>query len=178
MVDWLNPAYTAETLHDAAKNFARSGNIQLLQFLSQKGLDRFKLKFKRKYDPLKYSFGMAKAPEFVKSMEFCAVLSAVIGREMHVLQAGSLQFEKGDYTVLCDTVKPGKGVFFILDLLDGDESWGGYMSFMKGDREVVRVVPKGNALSLVDIAGLKNFVKYLNHHAQKPRVFLYGVLTK
>ena len=178
MVDWLNPAYSAETLHEAAKEFASQGNIQLLQFLSQKGLDKFKFKFKKLYAPLKVSCSIGKAPAFVKSREFCAVLSAVIGREMHVAHSGLYLFDKNDYTVLFDELKPEKGVAFILDLVDGDDSWGGYTSFMKGDREVVRVIAKGNALSLVDQSGLKSFTKYVNHHAQKPRVFLYGVLQK
>jgi hypothetical protein len=127
---------------------------------------------------LKVSCSIGKAPVFVKSREFCAVLSAVIGREMHVAHVGFFLFGKGDYTVLFDELRPESGVAFFLDLVDGDESWGGYSSFMKGSKEVVRVVAKGNALSLVDQSGLRSFTKYVNHHAQKPRVFLYGVLQK
>lgn len=178
MVDWLNPAYSAETLHEAAKQFARSGNVQLVQFLSHKGLNEFKLNFKKVYDPLKCSYGISKAPFFVKSREFCAVLSAVIGRELHAEQIACYFFDKGDYTVLYDALKPGKGIAFILDLIDGDELWGGYTSFMKKGKEIVRVIPKDNALSLVDQSGLRSFVKYINHHAESPRVFLYGVLQK
>ncbi len=178
MVDWLNPAYSAETLHEAAQNFSAGRNVQLLQFLSQNGFDKFKLKFRKLYDPLKVSCSIGKAPAFVKSREFCAVLSAVIGREMHVVHSGLYLFDKGDYAVLFDELKSENGVAFFLDLVDGDESWGGYMSFMKGREEVVRVVAKANALSLVDQSGLRSFTKYVNHHSQKPRVFLYGVLQK
>ena len=63
-----------------------------------------------------------------------------------------------------------------LDLNPFDESWGGYTVFMKGDEELLRVIPHGNSLFLIDQTGLNSFTKYVNHNAKNPRVFLYAVL--
>lgn len=179
MVKWLNPSYNRETLHKAAMEFTKDRNIQLMFFLSQKGLDEFKqLEFKHVYEPTKYSYEVAKAPNFVKTAEFCAIISTIVGRDVHVKSAECRLFDKSDYTILYDALEAGKGFVLMLDLVNWDEAWGGYTSFMKGNKEIFRIVPRGSALSIIDNSGLRMFTKYVNHHATHPRIFLYAVLQK
>jgi len=175
MVDWLNDKYTAEDLHAAGQHFDKNGYVQLLQFLSKKGLDSFKLSFKKVYEPLKFSYSVAKPPKFALSKEFCAVLSTLVGKDVHPEKLTVYKFEPGDYTVLYDDLAPGKGTALLLDVSDLDESWGGYTSFME-DEELLRIVPRKNALSLVNHEGVLSFTKYVNHNDKQPRIFLYCVL--
>ncbi len=162
-----------DPLKHIVRNFKLSGNMRLLSFLSPKNLGRFKhLKFKRVYVPEKCSYHVAKAPAI---KELHLVLKKLTGKKFIF---SVLKFEHGDYTVLYDDLKPAKGVAVILDLVNFDESWGGYTSFMKGSEELFRVVAKQNSLTLIDQSGLRSFTKYVNHHAQHQRVFLYGVQQK
>lgn len=169
----INPVYDEETLNEAKISFKLSGNLQLLSFLSSKGLEHFKhSRFKRVFIPEEYSHSVAKAPA-IKGLQ--SILQKLTGKKFTF---SVLKFEHGDYTVLYDALKPAKGVAVILDLADFDESWGGYTSFMKDSEELFRVVAKQNSLTLVNQSGLKSFTKYVNHHAQHPRIFLYGVQQK
>ena len=169
----INPAYDKKTLVEAKKSFKLSGNLQLLSFLSPKGLEHFKhLKFSRFFVPEEFSYSSAKAPA-VKELQ--SALQNLTGKKFTF---SVLKFEHGDYTVLNDDLKPSKGIAVMLDLSDFDELWGGYTSFMKGDEEIFRVVAKQNSLTLVSQSGLKSFTKYVNHHAQNSRIFLYGAQQK
>ncbi len=169
----INPVYDEETLNAAKRSFKLSGNLQLLSFLSSKGIEHFKhLNFKRFFVPEEYSYGVAKAPA-IKELQ--SVLQKLTGKRFTF---SVLKFEHGDYTVLCDDLKPAKGVVVVLDLADFDESWGGYTSFMKDGEELFRVVAKQNSLALINQSGLRSFTKYVNHHAQHPRILLYGVQQK
>jgi hypothetical protein len=170
----LNSAYDEDTLHQAQRSFGLSGNIQLQSFLSEKGFALFKhLKFRHVYVPEKCCYSIAGAPEL---KGFNAVLSSIVGKKVKAKSVFCFMFGKGDYTLLYDAIKPGSGVAFFLDLFDFDESLGGFSSFLKDSKEVFRVVAKSNSLTLVNQSGLKSFVKFVNHHAPNPRVFLYGVL--
>lgn len=172
MADWC--AYEESVLEKAGAHFKKNGNVKLLKFLAHqrlKGLAR--REWKRVYDPLRWSYRVAPPPEFVNGLPDC--LRPVVGKRELAL-AECRKFRKGDYTLLFDGLKKGKGVAFFLDVNTVDELWGGYTSFVKGHEEVVRVVPQKNALFLVNQDGLKDFTKYVNHHAKRPRVFVYGVL--
>jgi len=178
MVDWLNRAYDKEMINQSARSFALSGNLQLLSFLSKKGLQQFKkLKFKRQYIPKEYSCGISKAPSFANSKEFKKIICMLAGKPK-ISNLMCFSFENGDYTVLYDALKSGKGVVMLLEISDWKEAWGGYTSYLRGNDEIVRVVPKKNALFLINTAGLRCFTKYVNHHAKHPRIFLYAILHK
>ncbi len=173
MVDWLNPSYDERVLKRASQRFAVSGNLQLLSFLSPVGFIKLSLEFKHFYVPKKYSYSKAKPPVFDG---FQDVMSAIVGYKVKIHSLACCAFQNGDYTLLYDALKPGKGIAFFLDLTDWDISWGGYTSFLKKNKEVMRVIPRKNSLSLVDQNGLKSFTKYVNHHTSRPRLFLYGIL--
>lgn len=164
----INPEYDDATLKEAARSFKLSGNLKLLSFISK--FDE-NLKFKRVYIPEKYSYSVAKA----SASKLQRVLQKLTGKKF---KFSAIKFEHGDYTLLYDDLKPSKGIVCMLDLFDFDESWGGYTSFTKDGEEVVRVVARQNALTIINQSGLRSFTKYVNHRASHPRIFLYGVQQK
>jgi len=169
----INLAYCDErTLMEAAEHFKREGSMQLLEFLTPKALEKFQnMKWRHVYVPMKYSYRFVAAPKIPWFSDF---VSHIIGGPINV-KLSCLSFAHGDYSVLYDSLKPGKGYAIMLDINDFPESWGGYTVFMKGSKEVVRVVPKRNSLTIVNQNNLKSFHKYVNHHAKYPRIFLYGI---
>lgn len=169
----VNSAYDKQTISSASEYLRLRGSVQLLDFLSSSGLKKLKSKWSRNYNPLEFSLHHGRAP-IIKGLPDILQLLTGLKKWKYAL----LCLEKGDYSVLYDELKPGKGFAFFLDLSDLDESWGGYTSFMKDSEEIIRVVPRANALTVVNQAGLKSFHKYVNHHASHSRVFLYGVLQK
>ena len=179
MADWLNAAYDEETLKQAARSFALSGKLQLISFLSEKGLQQFNgMKFIRAYVPVMYSYHLANAPRFAFSEEFRKIMCRLVGSEVKVSDLAVIRHQHGDYSLLYDMLKPGRHTIFMLDIAEMKEEWGAWTSFLKGNEEVFRVVPKRNALTLVNQKGLRCFTKYVNHNAKNPRTFLYGVLHK
>ncbi len=169
----INPAYDKSVLARAAAHLKREGSVQLQNFLMPDALYAFlNLKWKHVYEPLKYSCHYAKPPALWKM--FREILFQLIGRRVKC-SVWCIAMVHGDYSVLYDSMKLGKGYAFMLDVNDMPESWGGYTVFMKGEKEMVRVIPKRNALTIVDQSGLKSFHKYVNHHTTHPRIFLYGV---
>ena len=175
MLDWLNPAYTKDVIKSASHAFAKSGSLQLQSFLSHSGLKQFtNFKWKKCYNPLEFSYSVANPPSFVFSPEFKEVISNLTGRK--VKSASMFCFQHGDYSLLFDDLKPQTNVVAMLDLFDVDELAGGWTSFLEDGKEVFRVVPKRNALTLVSQNKFYSFTKYVNHHASNHRVMLYLVL--
>lgn len=151
-------------------------HVQLEGVLSHQALAELsRVKFVRVHQPLKWSYGYAKSPAFVKSMEFARLIEGAVGIPVRISYTNIACFEKGDYTVLYDALKPARGFVFFLDVFSLDESCGGFTSFVGKTGEMVRVVPKRNVLSIIKADGLRFFTKYVNHHAKSPRVFLIGV---
>lgn len=152
-------------------------HVQLEGVLSEGALKEIvKAKFVKVYEPLKWSYGYAKSPAFVRSNEFKRLIETAVGVPVKLSYTNLARFDKGDYTVLYDALKPAKGFIFFIDLVSLDESCGGFTSFVGVDgKEVVRVVPRKNTLSIINADGLRFFTKYVNHRAKRPRMFILGV---
>ncbi len=172
----VNSFYDAKVLKLAKERLKEKGIMQLRDFLSREEVEKFqRLKWGVQYEPKTCSYRRAVPPLCTRSKSFLAVVRQVVGkRNVKVWECRA--FEHGDYTVLYDALKPGKGVALFLDMNACQEEWGGYSVFLRNGKEVVRLVPRANTLTLVSQSGLKSFVKYVNYKARHPRVFLYGVL--
>lgn len=152
-------------------------HVQLEGVLSEDALAEIaRARFKRVYDPLKWSYGSGRVPSFVGSKGFAQLIGAAVGVPVSIASTSLVCFAQGDYTVLYDALKRARGFVFFLDVESIDESCGGFTSFVDGaGKEVVRVVPQKNVLSIVKADGLRFFTKYVNHRAKRPRVFVLGV---
>ncbi len=172
MVD-INPAYDDEALARAAAHLKKEGSVQLNEILVPGALRVFgSLKWKHLYNPLKFSLHYSKPPVVWKV--FQKLVSKLIGKKVHC-GTWCIAMMPGDYSVLYDSLRPGKGFIFMFDVNAVPESCGSYTVLLKGNKEVVRVVPKRNSFTIVNQAGLRVFHKYLNHQAMHPRIFLCGV---
>ncbi len=169
----LNPMYTDELLEKAGEHFKKQNHIQLLNFLS-KDVKLPEFKWSHEYVPLEFSFSFSQPLVFAKDL--LPVIRKIVGKKVNFELLEFRSFEHGDYSVLHDKLKPGKGYAIFLDLNSFDESWGGFTVFMKGDEEFLRLVPQANSLFIINQSGLRSFTKYVNNRARHPRVFLYAVL--
>jgi hypothetical protein len=169
----LNPAYDDKILGKAARHLKKEGSVQLNEILAPEELCAFEsLRWKHSYYPEKFSLHYAKPPVVWK--EFQKLAGKLIGKKVRC-GMWCIALMPGDYSVLYDALKPCKGFIFMFDLNSVPENCGGYTVFMKGNEEVVRVVPKCNSFTIVNQAGLRMFHKYVNHRARNPRIFLCGV---
>ncbi|MEM3154220.1 MAG: hypothetical protein QW165_01485 [Candidatus Woesearchaeota archaeon] len=169
----LNPVYNDAVVAQAAAHLKKKGSVQLTEILVPGALRVFEnLKWKRAYYPDKFSLHYSHPPVVWK--EFQKLVSKLIGKKVHCsMQCIALM--PGDYSLLYDALRHGKGFIFMFDVNTVPESCGGYTVFLKGNEEVVRVVPKSNTFTIINQSGLKSFHKYVNHHAKNPRIFLCGV---
>ena len=165
----INPGLTSEVCAAIRAHFKKTGQVSVLDVLTNWLVPQ--PVWKKTYDPLRFSFSKAKAPSWAR--EFKALLQSITGKGKMTIELR--KFDKGDYTLLYDDLKDGKGVFFSLEFTSLKEDWGGFTSFV-ADGEVARIVPKANTLFLVQQDGLKSFVKYVNHHTAHPRIALQGVV--
>ncbi|MBS3148568.1 hypothetical protein J4219_06790 [Candidatus Woesearchaeota archaeon] len=176
MAKWLNPRYSDDVLAQAGVHFKNNGALRLIDFLSPAWLKVLSAKsWQKAHNPLKYSYSVSKAPDVAKSSEFKNLISTIVGHKIRLSALTIAKFSKGDYSLLYDSLKSGKGVLFFLDLNSLSETEGSYAVFVKGDTEVLRVIPERNSLVLVRYDGLRFFTKYLNHRAKSERIFLIGV---
>lgn len=176
MAEWLNQKYSGSVLSAAGEHFRRNGTLRLTDVLSVNALKSIQSNsWQKVLNPLKYSYGVSAAPNFVKSSEFKEFISKIIGSPMRLTALACAKFSQGDYSLLYDSLKPGKGVIFFIDTQTLSEDEGGYTVFVKGDDEVLRIIPEQNSLVLVRYDGLRFFTKYVNHRAKSDRVFLIGL---
>ena len=176
MADWLNSRYSNEVLAQAGVHFKNNGTLRLIDFLSPAGLKVLLAKsWQKALNPLKYSYSVSKAPSFTNSSDFKKLISTIVGFDVKLSALALAKFSKGDYSLLYDSLKSGRGVLFFLDLNSLGEEEGGYTVFVKDDTEVLRIIPERNSFVLIRYDGLRFFTKYLNHRAKSDRIFLIGV---
>ncbi len=178
MGEWVNPFYSRKVFGFLHEQFVESKNTTLQKFVASGKLSISQLK--EKSDLLQYSYKVGKVPTFVHSSEFLQVLQQVVGFEGKIKNVEACVFEKGDYTVLADGQALGKGALFLLSVNPGlcwNDEWGGFVSILNGEQEVMRVSPQQNALTIIDYRGLRSFVKYVNHHAKSSFILIRGFLV-
>ncbi|RJQ21890.1 hypothetical protein C4580_01870 [Candidatus Woesearchaeota archaeon] len=177
MADWLNQFYTREVIGLLHKQFVEHKNTTLQKFFTGKLAVG---SLRRKHDPLRFSYQVGKVPSFIHSVEFLRLLEGIAGFRGRLAEVELCVFGKGDYTVLSDAQKKGRGVLFLLRVnpnLRWDEEWGGFVSLIAKEGEVMRVSPQENALTVINYRGLRSFVKYVNHHAPSSFVLIRGFLV-
>lgn len=159
---------------EVSSSFREQGVVSLSDVLMPSALaDVLGLKWKQKYDPLKFSYSVAKGPEWKLELE--VFLSKIAGKTLKFKKLEWRKFKHKDYTLLYDSLKP-EGFVVMIDIVPMAQEWGGYSSFIGDSGEVARVIAEKNTLTLINAKGLRHFVKRVNHHSKAPRIFLYGVL--
>lgn len=137
------------------------------------------LKFKKDYLPLEHSFSKSNlGSEFKKlleSEEFKTFIQFITGKKIIKQTPNSIFLEHKDYTLLKDDFNESflEINFFFTD--KWEEDFGGYFSYFK-DEELLRILPSGNSVTLVNIdLGVQNFIKYINVNSGKNKIYLINL---
>lgn len=172
-MDKINPGFDI-VMPSIVSAFVGRGVVSLKNVLLPSVIvDSARAVWKKRYEPQKFSYSVAKAPSW--KLELKDFVSRIAQTDFDWAVCEWRRFDERDYTLLFDSLKPHEGVVLFLDVANIPQEWGGYSSFV-GDGEVMRVVAEANTLTVINAKGLREFTKRLNHNAKNPRVFLYGVL--
>jgi hypothetical protein len=184
---FINPQYFLRSvLQDAAAAFARTGSIQLHNFLIPdvaqtlaKQLSAVPLK--QHYVPDQYRcHEPARIPALAKQLqrvlatthEMRDIISAIVQKKTAFKESCLCAYARGDYTLLHDKLKEPAGYDVIIDLTPHwDNRACGHHSYVDGKgNEIARVPVMPNALAIVRRpASVMKFVKYVNHHAREDK---------
>ncbi len=123
------------------------------------------------YDAIKSHGTMLSFERFLRSKAFAQFLSFIIGRKVACASIEWQSFRHRQYTLLHDKLKQERGIYLFFDLsARWDEAWGGYTSVVKDGEELVRVIPRADALTFLTLAGkARHFTTYVNHKAGQHR---------
>lgn len=172
-----------ETIEKIKKVYAADNlfpNIKLEKFLSLESYELFsrqstKAKFKKKYLPDRESFSEAEIPEqlrkFILSPEFKGFISEVLGKKISIKSCSLRSFGWKDYSLLHDNELVEKGTDIILEFTNRwEEIWGGSTTYRSNGGEFRTLSVSDNTLFIIERKkGIRDFVKYVNHHAGKNR---------
>ncbi len=99
------------------------------------------------------------------SDEWAMWLLLATGKEVKLKKQRLQLFGTGDYTLQHDIQERGIHCMIALTSIWGT-NWGGYTSLVKEGKEIVRINPIPNSLTLFEQKkGMASFVKYINHRA-------------
>lgn len=103
------------------------------------------------------------------SLAFFDFVRNATGLKVKDVRLSGQRFGHRDFTLLHDDQPAAERFVFLFMLAPRwDVSWGGSMIFSFGDERPPLVFePRGNALVLLNVPpGMREFVKYVNHHAK------------
>ena len=133
-----------------------------------------KLKFNKNYIPNEYSFLISNVGSefemFFNSEEFNSYLGFLIDRSKFKTKMNTLLLEHKDYSLLNDHEKAI--TFFEVNffLSNFKEDFGGYFCYMRDDKELLRVIPSENSLTLVHLQKVNRFIKYINVNSGNKKI--------
>lgn len=173
----INKVYIKEqTIEKIKKVLKKEGCIQLQNFFREKYykvLYNKNIKLKKVYIPnlCSYSFSEFKDKKFLKQ------ISNFLSNFYRLKLKGSkiLYFKHEDYTLLNDKTNEEEGITIIIELTNNwNNEYGGYTLFTKNNKEVLRINPIKNSLTIIKTnKEMKSFVKYVNHKAKNnKRIFV------
>ena len=181
----IHPQYVLKhVLYAAAERFNREKALQLQQFLLPDVFARTShalLKVQsavltvpdqyRCRAPKRVPASTGELLRWLKSKEAAAIISTIVQKKVRCRIVGVCILAHGDYSLLHDKLKEPPGYDVILELTPRwDARACGHHSYVTDGKELVRVVPGANTLTIVHRpAGVRRFIKYVNHHAGKDR---------
>lgn len=190
---WINPLYLLpETIAQVEKTFYSHKDIksiQLGQFLIREKAERIqkaleKSKWAHAYVPHMYSYTVATNESAFKDFfallntsGFKTLIGTMIKRQIKIVKPHAVSFSHKDYTLLHDGIDEIEHVLCTFDFSsEWPENAGGQMVFRHPEAEAMIFPPTFNALNIVAIEKeVHSFVKYINCHAAKKKMFLIEV---
>lgn len=147
-------------MDNAQATYREAGSIAITDIK----VKQTKITWKENYEPYTHRYLSGTLPIWTKDI----VKIAEHTTGLKTVRKELRKFREGDYTVIYDDMRTGKGAIALYDLEDSNA----YCSLIKHDQEIIRSPARKNTLFIVNNTGLKHFFKYLNHR-QQPRTVLY-----
>ena len=184
--DYLNPQTIITIKQAFQENNPKS--IQLQNFLKN---NKFKIlqkaimnsKYYLEYKPDCYSFYKIKKSnkiinefiKFIESKEFRLLISFINNKITKLNNYEIVKFQHKNYTLLHDNLKEKQQLRLIFDFTeDWNHDSGGFNSHIDNSEELLRINPKENSLSIIQLnEKILNFTKYINNQAKNNKaIFL------
>lgn len=170
----LNKTYLEKKAQEnIRKLFNQEGSIQLRAFFGHQSylrlLDTIKRKkFKRFYKSNLYAYHAVSIHEKESADLLAYFFYSLFKKKPTLVSARAYSFQHGDYTLLHDATAETPGILFLIELTPHWEStYGGYHSFIQKNKELLRIYPVGNTLTLIRTQkDTRSFIKYINHTAR------------
>lgn len=165
----INKEYSKKTVIDKIqKTFDKEGSIQLFDFIE---LEIPAVNLVKSYIPYKYCFRSAEFSDKNVIEAIKEFLGKLVGKELILQSSIIFNFKIKDYTLMSDEVTEDKGIKAIFEFTNNwKEEFGGYTSFVKNNKEVFRINPVKNSLTIIKTGKtMRSFVKYINHKAENNR---------
>ncbi len=169
----INKVYFNKEILDKIKLvLEKEGSIQLNNFFDT-NIKFSKIKFRKKYLPHSYSYSYSKFidKEFINYLS--DFLFIFLDKKLRNRFLGLFSFGYGDYTLLNDKFKTKNGYKIIIDFTNyWHDDFGGYHSFLRKNKEFLRLKPKNNSISIIKLdKNTRYFVKYINNKARKNKIY-------
>lgn len=189
--EWINNDYlNPQTIMTIKQAFHENNpkSIQLQNFLKN---NKFKIlqkaimnsKYDLEYKPDCYSFYKIKKSnkiikefiKFIESKEFRLLISFINNKITKLNNYEIVKFQHKNYTLLHDNLKEKQQLRLIFDFTeDWNHDSGGFNSYINNSEELLRINPKENSLSIIQLnEKILNFTKYINNKAKNNKtIFL------
>jgi len=189
--EWINNDYlNPQTIMTIKQAFHENNpkSIQLQNFLKN---NKFKIlqkaimnsKYDLEYKPDCYSFYKIKKSnkiikefiKFIESKEFRLLISFINNKITKLNNYEIVKFQHKNYTLLHDNLKEKQQLRLIFDFTeDWNHDSGGFNSYINNSEELLRINPKENSLSIIQLnEKILNFTKYINNQAKNNKaIFL------
>jgi len=184
----INPNYSSKSVvQTICIAFKNQQIVQLQDFITQ---NAYKLMinqinsahWKEMYEPDKFKCDFAQVPlpilKFFFSQKFRNLMQQLTRTTLKKNPMCVLtRFSKGQYTLLHDQPEHTNSIWFGFELTPTwNTSWGGFSSIVSKEKELCRISPIKNSLTIFQLSKQTSmFVKYVNHSAKNKRVFISGI---
>jgi len=171
----INPIYkNAAIMKQMQDYFKKSKVIKLNNFFQNPKSVVNNIKFKRKYLPIEYSYEESNVIKINKK-ELTNFLSSFF--KINKITISLKTYSHEDYSLLNDLPQRNKAEFIIDLTKKWNKNAGGYTSFIQNNKEILRIYPEHNTLTLINTKNsTKSFVKYVNCLSKNKRTVIEGTI--
>ncbi|KAG2388273.1 hypothetical protein C9374_000437 [Naegleria lovaniensis] len=187
---WLSEPYLKDNIREAVnKQFCDESSIELRKFLSEEKFNKLYEEIKAlqndqhfeltipanrrhflrlKKDTLDSNSLLAKFYEFVSSQIFTSYMSELTSLPIKNINLQARKFRNGDYALVQNTPTNEVRLDVLIRLCPDhwDFEYGGGVTYMDEEEELLAILPEPNTISIVlRDEGVQTFVKFLTHHA-------------
>ncbi|KAF0976959.1 hypothetical protein FDP41_004254 [Naegleria fowleri] len=187
---WFSEPYLQQNIREAInKQFCEESSIELRKFLNEEKFNKLYEEIKTlqndqhfeltipanrrhflrlKKDNLDNNSLLAKFYEFVSSEIFTSYISEVTSLPIKNINLQARKFRNGDYALVQNTPTNEVRLDVLIRLCpdNWDFEYGGGVTYMDEEEELLAILPEPNTISIVlRDEGVQTFVKFLTHHA-------------